>query len=88
LLKVSPEELPKLSCFLLGINFSELSKYHLETQWYWMLAADTALKAETLEQALGAQAKRVQRKLNTKVPIRQKLGIAAVKHQIHRDGMH
>ena len=53
-----------------------------------MLAADTALKAETLEQALGAQAKRVQRKLNTKVPIRQKLGIAAVKHQIHRDGMH
>ena len=53
LLEVSPKELPKSSCFLLEINFLELSKPHLETQRYWMLAVDVALKANTLEQARG-----------------------------------
>ena len=80
--EVSPEELPESSRFLLEINFLELSKHHLETQWYWTLAVDAALKANALEQARDARAKRVLRKLNTKVPSRWKLGIAAVKHQI------
>ena len=79
---VSPEELPDSSRFLLKINFLELFKYHLETQRYWTLAVDMALKANALEHAQAAQAKRVRRKLNTKVPSRQKLGIAAVEHQI------
>ena len=85
---VSPEELPDSSPFLLKINFSELSKYHLETQQYWTLALDMALKANALEHAWAAQAKRVRRKLNTKVPSRQKLGIAAVANQIRQDRMH
>ena len=49
--EVYPEELPELSRFLLEINFLELSKHQLETQWYWMLAVDAALKANALEQA-------------------------------------
>jgi hypothetical protein len=86
--EVSPDKLPESSRFLLEINFSELSKHHLETQRYWTLAVDAALKANALEQARGAQAKRVRRKLNTKIPSRRKLGIAAVEHQIRQDGMH
>lgn len=66
----------------------ELSKHHLETQRYWTLAVDAALKASALEQARGAQAKRVRRKLNTKVPSQRKLGIGAGEHQIRQDGMH
>ena len=85
---VSPEELPDSSPFLLKINFSELSKYHLETQRYWMLGVDMALKANALEHAQAAQPKQVRRKLNTKVPSSQKLGIAAVEHQIRQDRMH
>jgi hypothetical protein len=51
LLDLAPEEVPKDSRFLLKINFSELSSYHLETQKYWMLAVDAALKAKELESA-------------------------------------
>jgi hypothetical protein len=57
LLDLAPEEVPKASQFLLEINFSELSKSHLETQKYWMLAVDAALKAKALELARGARAK-------------------------------
>ena len=71
-----------------GDNFFELSKHHLETQRHWTLAVDAALKENTLEQAQGVQAKRVWWKLNTKVPSRRKLGIAAVEHQIGQNGMH
>jgi hypothetical protein len=85
---LAPEEVPEASQFLLEINFSELSKSHLETQKYWMLAVDAALKAKALELARGARAKRVRQKLNTKIPSRKKLGIAAVEHQIRIDGMH
>jgi hypothetical protein len=53
-----------------------------------MLAVDAALKAKALELAQGARAKRVRRKLNTKIPSRKKLGIVAVEHQIRKDGMH
>ncbi len=66
--EVSPDKLPESSRFLLEINFLELSKQHLETQRYWTLAVDAALKANALEQARGARAKRVRRKLNTKIP--------------------
>ncbi len=82
------EEVPKASQFLLEIYFSELSKSHLETQKYWMLVVDAALKAKALESARGARAKWVRRKLNTKIPSRKKLGIATVEHQICKDGMH
>jgi hypothetical protein len=51
LLDLAPEEVPKDSRFLLKINFSELSSYHLETQKYWTLAVDAALKAKALEYA-------------------------------------
>jgi hypothetical protein len=56
---LASEEVPEDSQFLLEINFSELSSYHLETQKYWTLAVDPALKAKALESARGARAKRV-----------------------------
>jgi hypothetical protein len=85
---LAPEDVPEASQFLLKINFSELSTSNLETQKYWMLAVDGALKAKALESVQGAQAKRVQRKLNTKIPSRMKLGIATIEQQICKDGMH
>jgi hypothetical protein len=51
LLDLAPEDLPEASHFLLEINFSKLSTYHLETQKYWTLAVDAALKANELEHA-------------------------------------
>ncbi len=51
LLDLAPENVPKASQFLLEINFSELSTSNLETQKYWTLAVDAALKAKALESA-------------------------------------
>jgi hypothetical protein len=51
LLDLAPEDVPKASQFLLELNFSELSKFHLETQKYWTLVVDAALKAKALESA-------------------------------------
>ncbi len=88
ILEVTPEEIPEDSRFLLEINFTELTKSHLETQTYWTLAMDAAIKANKLELACGARAKRVRRRLNTKIAGRTKLGITAVEQQICKDGMH
>ncbi len=82
LLDLAPEEVPEASQFFLEINFSKLSKSHLETQKYWTLAGNAALKAKALELARGARAKRVRWKINTKIPSRKKIGIATVEHQI------
>jgi len=86
--EVTPEEIPEDSRFLLEINFSELKKSHLETQTYWTLAMDAAIRAQDLESARGARAKRIHRRLNTKIASRSKLGITAVEQQIRKDGMH
>ena len=86
--EVSPEEIPENSRFLLEINFSDLKKSHLETQTYWTLAMDAAIRAQDLESARGARAKRIRRRLNTKIASRSKLGITAVEQQIRKDGMH
>ncbi len=88
LLDLAPENVPKASWFLLKINFSKLSKCHIETQKYWMLVVDAALMAKALESAQGTRAKWVRRKLNTKIPSRKKLGIVTIEQQIWKDGMH
>jgi hypothetical protein len=85
--EVAPEEVPEDSRFLLEINFFELSTFHLDTQTYWTLAMDAALKAKALESAGGARAKRIRRRLNTKIPSRMKLGITTVEQQIRKDRM-
>ena len=86
--EVTPEEIPEDSRFLLEINFTDLVKSNLEHQTYWTLAMDAAVKAQELELARGARAKRVRRRLNTKIAGRAKLGITAVEQEIRRDGMH
>jgi hypothetical protein len=52
---LAPENVPEASRFLLKINFSELSTSNLETQKYWTLAVDVALKAKASESAQGGQ---------------------------------
>jgi hypothetical protein len=42
--------------------------------------------AKALESARGARAKRIRRRLNTKIASRTKLGITAVQQQIRKDG--
>ena len=49
--EVAPEEIPEDSRFLLEINFTDLVKSHLETQTYWILAMEAAIKAKSLESA-------------------------------------
>jgi hypothetical protein len=82
--KVTPEDVPDKSRFLLEINFSELTK----AQTYWTLAVDAASMAKALELARGAWAKEIRCRLNTKIASRTKLGITAVQQQIRKDGMH
>ncbi len=54
---LAPEEVPEASRFLLEINFTELLKYHIEAQKYWILAVNPTLAAQNQEQARGARAK-------------------------------
>jgi hypothetical protein len=46
---LAPEDVPEASRFLLKINFTELSKCHIETQKYWTLAVNAALAAQNCE---------------------------------------
>jgi hypothetical protein len=59
MLQKSTTHLPDKEMFLLEINFTELSRYHTETQKYWTLAVYAALVAQNCEQARGARAKRI-----------------------------
>jgi hypothetical protein len=68
--KVAPEDVPEDFQFLLEINFSELTKAHLETQTYWTLVVDAAIMAKALELAQGARAKQIRCQLNTKIASR------------------
>ena len=85
---LAPEDIPEASRFLLKINFTELSKCHIETQKYWTLAVNAALAAQNRERARGARAKWVRGQINAKIPSRQKLGLVAIEQQIWKDGMH
>jgi hypothetical protein len=85
---LAPDEVPEASRFLLEINFTELSKFHVETQKYWILAVNAALIAQNRERARGARAKRIRGKVNAKILSRKKLGMVAIEHQIRKDGMH
>jgi hypothetical protein len=85
---LAPEDVPETSRFLLKINFTELSKYHIETQKYWTRVVNAALVAQNHERARGARAKQIRGQINAKIPIRQKLGLVAIEQLIQKDGMH
>jgi hypothetical protein len=85
---LSPEDVPEASRFLLEINFTELSRLHVETQKYWILAVNAALTAQNRELARGAREKRARGRTNTGIPSRRKLGLVAIEQQIRKDGMH
>jgi hypothetical protein len=85
---LAPEEVAEESCFLLKINFTDLSRFHIEAQKYWILAVNAARTARDLELARGARTKRAKQKVNAKLLSRKKLGIVNIEQQIRRDGMH
>ncbi len=84
----APEDVPAESKFLLEINFSNLTKSHIESQKYWILAVNAALTAQQQQLALEAHAKRIRGKVNWKLPGRNKLGIVAVEQQVRLDSHH
>jgi hypothetical protein len=49
LANLAPEDVPEASSFLIKINFTEISKSHIETQKYWSLAVNAALAAQNLK---------------------------------------
>jgi hypothetical protein len=51
---LAPKDVPEASRFLLEINFTELSKFYIETQKYWTLAVTVACTAQELNLARGA----------------------------------
>jgi hypothetical protein len=55
---LAPKGVPKVSRFLLEINFTELSKFHIKTQKYWTQAVKAARTAQELHLARGARVKR------------------------------
>jgi hypothetical protein len=65
---IAPEDVPAKSRFLFEINFSKLSKSHIESQKYWILAINAALTAQQRQLAQGARAKRIKNKVNRKLP--------------------
>jgi hypothetical protein len=85
---LAPKDVPKASCFLLEINFTEPSKFYIETQKYWTLAVTAACTAQELNSARGAQAKREKNAVNTRIASSKKLGIVAIEQQIKKDRMH
>jgi hypothetical protein len=85
---LAPKDVPKASHFLLKINFTKLSKFHIETQKYWTLAVKAARTAQELHLARGARVKRAKQIVNTRIASRKKLGIVAIEQQIRTDCMH
>jgi hypothetical protein len=85
---LAPKDVPKVSRFLLKINFTELSKFHIETQKYWTLAVNAARTAQELNSVRGTWAKRAKQVANTRIASRKKLGIVAIEQQIRKDRMH
>jgi hypothetical protein len=79
----APKDLAKESRFLLEINFTDLSGFHIEAQKYWILAVNTARMAQDLEFSRGARTKRAKQKVNANI-----LSRVNIDQQIRRDGMH
>jgi hypothetical protein len=85
---IAPEDVPAESRFLREINFSNLTKSHIEAQKYWILAINDALTAQRRQLARAACAKRIRSKVNRKLPSQTKLGIVAVEQRIRSDQHH
>jgi hypothetical protein len=79
---LAPKDVPEVSPFLLEINFTELSRFHIETQKYWTLAVNAACTAQELNSARGTWAKQAKQVANTRIASRKKLGIVAIEQQI------
>jgi hypothetical protein len=84
---LAPKDVPKASHFLLKINFTKLTKFHIETQKYWTLVVNAVRPAQELHLARGAWVKRAKQRVNARIASRKKLGIVAIEQQIRKDCM-
>ncbi len=87
---LAQEDVPETR-FLLEMNFTDLSNFHIETQKYWTLAVKAALSAQDLELASGARAKQIRNQITTKILSRRQLGLVAlvaIEQKIRNDSMH
>jgi hypothetical protein len=71
---LAPEDVPEASRFLLEINFTELSKCHIETQKYWTLAVNAALLPKTVNEQGEQKPNGYGAKLTQRYPADRNLG--------------
>ena len=86
LAELEPDDVPHDSRFLLEMDTGLLTKMHVETQAYWVIAVIAATKAKAKQSAMGAGAKRRAKRLAVrKTSSREKLVVVKVERQIFRD---
>jgi hypothetical protein len=86
LAELQPEDVPAESRFLLEVDSGKLTKEHVETQAYWVVAVKAARKAKAAQSAKTAgEKRRSKRKALGRVSSRVNLGITAVEREIIRD---
>ena len=78
--------MPTVSKFLLEIDPGKLTKEHVETQAYWVVAVRAARKAKAAQSARAASEKRRYKiRVSGKMSNRVNLGVTEVEREIIRD---
>ena len=84
LAELQPEDVPAESIFLLEVG--KLTKEHVETQAYWVVAVKAARRAKAAHSAKTASKKRrSKRKASGRMSRRINLGVTEVEREIIRD---
>jgi hypothetical protein len=86
LAELQPEDVPAESTFLLEVDAGKLTKEHVETQAYWVVAVRAARKAKAAQSAKAASEKRrMKRKSTGRLSSKVNLGVTEVEREIIRD---
>ena len=86
LVELQPEDVTAESTFLLEMDAGKLTKEHVETQAYWVVAVRAARKAKAEQSAKAAGDKRrMKRKSSGRLSSRANLGVTKVEREIIRD---
>ena len=83
LAELQPEDVPAERMFLLEVDSGKLTKEHVETQAYWVVAVRAARKAKAAQSAKAASEKRrLKRKTSGRLSSRVNLGVTEVEREI------
>ena len=86
LAELQPEDVPADCIFLLEVDSGKLTKEHVETQAYWVVAMKAARKAKAAQSAKTAsEKKRSKRKTSGRLSSKVNLGVTEVEREIIRD---